>query len=69
MSGFLTIKLNLSSVGILQSSDNPQQSRLTTAGRAKQSHQFTGLDIQIDIVERSEGAEALAKRANGNTHD
>ncbi|MNI81573.1 hypothetical protein D3C73_1382000 [compost metagenome] len=47
-----------------QAGDTAQQRGLATAGRAQQTHQFTGGDVEGDILQGGKGAEALVDVAH-----
>lgn len=50
----------LASVGTREAGDDPEQGRLAAAGTADESDEFTGGDLERDIVDRANVAEALA---------
>jgi hypothetical protein len=52
----------------LEPRDDPQQRRLATAAGAEQRGQLTGRDLQVDVGERDEVAEALADATNVDAH-
>ncbi|MNZ71662.1 hypothetical protein D3C78_900280 [compost metagenome] len=47
-----------------EAGDAAQQRGLATAGRAEQAHQFTGGDVEGDILQGGKGAEALVDTAH-----
>ncbi|GKX35728.1 MAG: hypothetical protein MnENMB40S_33460 [Rhizobiaceae bacterium MnEN-MB40S] len=44
----------------IEPGDKPEQRRFTTTGGAEQGNQFTGSDVQINVIQRRETAETLA---------
>jgi hypothetical protein len=59
---------NFAAIGTFHAGDDAQQRRLAAAGRAEQGDQFAGRDVEIDVVERDEIAEALGDIADFDTH-
>ena len=57
-----------SGIAVVQAGDNPQQRRLARAGRPEQRHELAGGDLQADVVQRDEAAEALRYAADFDTH-
>ena len=55
-------------VGLLQAADDAQQGGLATAAGAEQRGQLTALDVEGDVLERDEVAEALGDAAGLNAH-
>ncbi len=49
--------------------DDAQQRGLAAAGGAEQGDQLAGRDVEVDVVERDEVAEALGDVADFDTHD
>lgn len=66
--GVLAGEQHAARVGRLQPGDDAQQRGLATARRPQQRHQLARLDVQRNVVERPELAEALGKIAYFDTH-
>ena len=66
--GVLAVDLHGAAVGRLEPRDDAQERRLARAGRTKQGHEFTVVDRQADVVQRSEAAEGLADVLNFEMH-
>ena len=60
--------LDLAVVCPLEPGDDPEQRRLARATRAEESRQRTALDVQRDIVDGDEVAEALGHTAHLDRH-
>jgi hypothetical protein len=56
-------EVQLAAVLLLQPGDAAQQRGLAAARRAEQAHQLTGGDVEGDVIQRGEGAEAFLDRA------
>ncbi|MNP77071.1 hypothetical protein D3C76_1744220 [compost metagenome] len=52
-----------------QAGDDPQQRGLAAAGRAKQRHQLTALNVQADVIQRLERIEILADITHFDRHE
>ncbi len=57
--GVLAVEQHLAGVGLFQPGDDAQQRGLAAARGTEQGDQFAGGEIERDVVERVEGAEAL----------
>ena len=66
--GVLAVELDAPGVGLFEAGDDAQQRGLAAAGRAQQRHQLAGGDVQADVVERLEGAKALADLVDDDAH-
>ena len=64
----LAVERHLAGIGPVEARDDPQQRGLAGAGRAEQRQQFAVADLQIDVVERGEGAELLDDVLDFNGH-
>ncbi|GAA5240079.1 hypothetical protein BMMON2_29010 [Burkholderia mallei] len=53
---------------MLEARDHAQQRRLAAAGRAEQRDELTRGEIERDVVERGELAEAFVQITNGDAH-
>ena len=49
--------------GDFEPGDDPQQRRLAGPRRPEQREQFAGLDVEVDVVDGDEAAEALGDAA------
>src|SRR5690606_22582241 len=65
----LALKEDLARVGPLETCDHAQQRGLAATGRSQQCDQLSGGKLQRDVVERSEGIEALGDVPDGDAHD
>lgn len=57
-------EVQLATVLLLQTGDAAQQRGLAAARRAEQAHQLTGGDVEGDVIQRSERAEAFLYAAH-----
>ncbi len=64
----LAVELHLAFVRPLEARDDAQQRRLARTGRTEQRDQFAGADIELDLVERGEIAEALGDVEDRDPH-
>ncbi len=67
----LAIKQNLRLAGIIgkfQAGDGAQQGRFAGSGRAEQRDELAGLDLEADVVQRSEAAEFFSDVFDFDTH-
>jgi hypothetical protein len=62
--GVVALDLDAAGVGRLEAGDDPQQARLARAARAEQRGQRAAGDLERDVVERDEVAEALGDLAD-----
>ena len=63
------VEMDRPRVGRLEAGDDAQQRGLARARGPEQRDQLAGVDPQIDLVDRGEGAEAPADVANFDGHD
>ena len=66
--GVLAREEDLACVRGLEPGDDAQQRRLARAARAEERSERAALDVEGDVVERDEVAEALGDVANENGH-
>ncbi len=59
---------DLPRIRVLEARDHAQQRRLAAAGRAEQRDELTRGEIERDVVERGELAEAFVQITNGDAH-
>ena len=64
----LSREQDLALIGGLEPGDDPEQRRLARAARAEERGQRARLDVERDVVERDEVAEALRDVADQNGH-
>ena len=66
--GVRAVEVDRARIGRLEAGDDAQQRGLARARRPEQRDQLAGVDVQIDVVDRGEGAEAPADVANFDGH-
>jgi len=64
----LTAKVDRAAIGEFQAGDNAQQGGLARTGWPQQGDQFTGFDMQVDIVQRLELTELFVDSTQGDIH-
>ena len=64
----LAVELHLALVGPFEARDDAQQRGLARAGRPEQRDQLARADVELDLLERGEVAEALGDVADGDLH-
>ena len=56
-----TVDKRFARVRPFEAGDDPQRRCLAAAARSEQGHELTGLDVEVDMVERDNRAERAAK--------
>ncbi|ELS27672.1 hypothetical protein ppKF707_3599 [Metapseudomonas furukawaii] len=62
------MELDAAGIRRFQAGDDAQQAGLAAPGRAEEGHELAAVDIQVDVVERAEGAEGLADITDFDGH-